>query len=206
MRIRHDLIFKLVVVSCVVLLVIMLGSSSEPIPITLGLTSNQVSVSPDHDFESVLIKLLVEASSEIELIRNSLLFYNADMTTSQANYQASFIFLQCRKLGVDPLLMLALGIAESKLRQSAVSSAGAVGIFQLTPVVEKIYSIDAQIFEENVIGGISFLRDLIIRYGDYKLALGHYNGGSNPEWKIEHYPETKKYVNEVLRLFHNFKI
>ncbi len=128
------------------------------------------------------------------------------ITLHEASRIARLIYDTSQKHGVDPLLMVAVGAVESNFRNDAVSEAGAVGIFQLMPVVRKKYDVDATETEENIEGGVLFMRDLLDRYdGVQRLALAHYNGGSRPDKALRSYQETIEYVEEAKRLYYNLK-
>ena len=117
---------------------------------------------------------------------------------------------------LDPALLAAVIYRESKFDASAKSSSGAIGLMQLLPdtaegialhtgghkfVVSDLY--DPEI---NIRYGSFYLRRLIRKYGDTRLALAAYNAGQAnvDEWIAEdkgiEFPETRQYVDEVLEL------
>jgi len=117
---------------------------------------------------------------------------------------------------LDPALLAAVIYRESKFDADARSSSGAIGLMQLLPdtakgiavhtggkkfVVEDLY--DPEI---NVRYGSFYLRRLLRKYGDERLALAAYNAGqANVDRWIEEggeiqFPETQQYVDEVLEL------
>ncbi len=117
---------------------------------------------------------------------------------------------------LDPALLAAVIYRESKFDPKAESPSGAIGLMQLLPdtargiavhtggnefVVEDLY--DPEI---NVRYGSFYLRRLIRKYHDERLALAAYNAGQTnvDEW-IENdegiaFPETEEYVDDVLEL------
>ena len=117
---------------------------------------------------------------------------------------------------LDPALLAAVIESESKFNPDAHSSAGAVGLMQLTPGTAKGIALytgghrfrlsDLTNPEINVRYGAWYLRHLINRYGDERLALAAYNAGEDnvDRWQIAHvgiqFAETRDYVDKVERL------
>jgi soluble lytic murein transglycosylase len=117
---------------------------------------------------------------------------------------------------LDAALIAAVIYRESKFDSDAESSSGAIGLMQLLPstaegialntggsrfVVRDLY--DPEI---NVRYGSFYLRRLLRKYDDRRLALAAYNAGQRnvDEW-IEAdegivFPETEEYVDDVLEL------
>lgn len=85
------------------------------------------------------------------------------------------------------ILLAAQGYQESRLDQSVVSSAGAVGVMQLLPSTAKdpaVGDVDIHQARENIIGGARYLRHLRDRYDGiggpftpWAFALAAYNAG-----------------------------
>jgi soluble lytic murein transglycosylase len=107
--------------------------------------------------------------------------------------------------------------AESKFNPTAHSSAGAVGLMQLTPDTAKgiaqytgghnFHLSDLTNPEINVRYGAWYLRHLLDHYHDNeRLALAAYNAGEEnvDHWQSEHagiqFHETRDYVSKVERL------
>ncbi len=104
---------------------------------------------------------------------------------------------------VSPQLVRAVVQVESGFNPRAVSHEGAIGLMQLMPATAiemgVINSFDP---EQNIRGGVAYLRQLLNRYGgDETLALAAYNAG--PEavdrhgYQVPPYRETQKYVSQV---------
>ncbi|HET9545033.1 MAG TPA: lytic transglycosylase domain-containing protein [Gaiellaceae bacterium] len=117
---------------------------------------------------------------------------------------------------LDAALIAAVIYRESKFDPDAESSSGAIGLMQLLPstaegialntggsrfVVRDLY--DPEI---NVRYGSFYLRRLLRKYDDTRLALAAYNAGQAnvDEWLQADegiaFPETREYVDDVLAL------
>jgi soluble lytic murein transglycosylase-like protein len=103
--------------------------------------------------------------------------------------------------GVDALLLYAVMHQESSFKSRAISPKGARGLMQLMPGTAIRYGV-TNIFDpkQNIEGGARYLRFLLARYGDVKLALAGYNAGEGAVDKygdIPPYAETKEYVRRI---------
>src|SRR5512142_1854057 len=112
----------------------------------------------------------------------------------------------CGRHGVDPALVHAIVRVESDFNPYAMSRKGAMGLMQLMPQT----AFDMKVRDtfnpgENIDGGVKYLRYLIDRYdGNLSLALAAYNSGETAvnKWgTIPPFPETKNYVQRVLKLY-----
>jgi len=117
---------------------------------------------------------------------------------------------------LDPALLAAVIESESKFNADAQSSAGAVGLMQLTPSTaqgiadytggSRFVVSDLRNPDINVRYGAWYLRHLLDKYNDERLALAAYNAGQEnvDRWQNAHegiqFAETRDYVNRVERL------
>jgi soluble lytic murein transglycosylase len=117
---------------------------------------------------------------------------------------------------LDPALLAAVIESESKFNATARSSAGAVGLMQLTPATAKGIAqytggsrfrvSDLTNPDINMRYGAWYLGHLLEKYGKERLALAAYNAGQDnvDRWQRAHvgiqFEETKDYVNKVERL------
>ena len=106
--------------------------------------------------------------------------------------------------------------AESKFNPDARSSAGAIGLMQLTPGTAKGIAqytggsrfrlSDLTNPDINIRYGAWYLGHLMSKYGDERLALAAYNAGQDnvDRWQRAHqgirFEETRNYVDKVERL------
>ncbi|MDQ3932895.1 MAG: LysM peptidoglycan-binding domain-containing protein [Actinomycetota bacterium] len=113
-----------------------------------------------------------------------------------------------RRYGWDPALVKAVAWQESGWQQHVVSRTGAVGIMQVQPgtgafVSRRLVgrSLDLKDPADNVLAGVAFLdhlRDLT--GGDQRLMLAGYYQGLASVRANGWYPDTIRYVDNVLRL------
>ena len=107
------------------------------------------------------------------------------------------------RYGIDANLIHAVIQAESAYNRWAVSIKGARGLMQLIPETAAFYGV-ADVFdpEQNINGGVKYLRDLSALYGGRTdLILAAYNAGQNAVKKyggIPPYAETREYIHRVM--------
>lgn len=121
-----------------------------------------------------------------------------------------------RNYRLDPALLAAVIYQESRFRVDAKSSSGAIGLMQLRPDTARGIAIrtggsrfqtsDLYNPEINVRYGSWYLRHLLNKYDDEKLALAAYNAGQSnvDRWRAEgrgiQFSETRIYVDRVEEL------
>jgi soluble lytic murein transglycosylase len=114
---------------------------------------------------------------------------------------------------LDPALLAAVIETESKFKADARSSAGAIGLMQLTPATAKgiaqythgtkFQLSDLDDPDINVRYGTWYLRRLLDRYHDERTALAAYNAGQGivDSWIAAHegiqFSQTRAYVAKV---------
>ncbi|MGI9112409.1 MAG: peptidoglycan-binding protein [Gaiellaceae bacterium] len=111
------------------------------------------------------------------------------------------------RYGVDPSLARALAWMESGFQPHVVSSAGALGVMQVTPptwnFVETVLlgSNVPRTTEGNIRVGVVFLRHLLREFsGDERLALAAYYQGAKAVREHGLYDETRTYVEAIRSL------
>jgi soluble lytic murein transglycosylase-like protein len=106
-----------------------------------------------------------------------------------------------REYNVDPLLVHAVIQVESNYNPYAISRKGAEGLMQLIPSTARRFGVRNSFnVEENIRGGVKYLRYLQDTFKDDRLALAAYNAGEAAVMKynwIPPYPETQSYVYQV---------
>lgn len=114
-----------------------------------------------------------------------------------------------KKYGVDPKLVSAVMKAESgghhyvgNSNEVLKSSAGALGFMQLMPGTAKDLKVNPYKPEENIEGGVKYLKQQLDQFGSTELALAAYNAGPGAVLKygrnVPPYAETQKYVKAVM--------
>jgi soluble lytic murein transglycosylase-like protein len=117
-----------------------------------------------------------------------------------------------REQGVRPELVRAVMQVESAFNPRARSPKGALGLMQLMPATARQYGVvNAFDPDQNVRGGVSYLRALLDRYdNDETLALAAYNAGPNAVDRhgqaVPPYRETRNYVAQINRMAGEGKI
>ena len=134
------------------------------------------------------------------------------------NYKAVKHLLREASLahGIDYELLQALIATESGFDARAVSPKGAVGLMQLIAPTAARYGVKADKNspieqkltdpKTNIRAGSTYLRDLMNMFpGKIELAIAAYNAGEGAVQragnKIPNYPETRKYVQNVMQLY-----
>lgn len=135
----------------------------------------------------------------------SCLGLTAQSMAERAQHYAPLIRKVSTKHGVEPRLVSAVMRVESCYDRRAISRAGARGLMQLMPATAMELGVeDSFDAEQNIDGGVRYLKKMMDRFGDLKLSLAAYNAG--PEAVAAHagvppYPETKSYVSRILKLY-----
>jgi len=120
--------------------------------------------------------------------------------------------------GVDPLLVAAVAMQESRFRHQGVRShAGAYGILQLMHFTARELEVNRFILEENIRGGARYLRkhleDRMFQRKSARLALvlSAYNAGPGTtkyvlktQGRLPNIRETRDYIKNVTRYYREF--
>jgi hypothetical protein len=125
---------------------------------------------------------------------------------AEARYAGSYeglIEKHAATYAVSPKLVRAVIQVESGFNPRAVSAKGAMGLMQLMPATAIEMGV-RNVFdpEENIRGGVAYLRYLLNRYGsDVRLALAAYNAGpvavDRNGYQVPPFGETQKYVSRI---------
>ena len=118
------------------------------------------------------------------------------------------IGLTARQNDLPAALVKAVIAAESAFDPEAISHKGAQGLMQLMPATSAQLGVQDPLRpDENVRGGVRYLRALIDRYDDLALALAAYNAGPSAVDRyggIPPYRETRAYVKRVLTYYRDY--
>ncbi len=130
-------------------------------------------------------------------------FIPADIPSSGDRDLDLIIFRAGQKEGVDPRLLHAVILQESRYKADAESYAGAQGLMQLMPATAARFGV-RNIFDprQNIEAGTRYMRFLLDRFdGDVRLALAGYNAGEGAVdrygRRVPPYRETQEYVRRI---------
>lgn len=96
---------------------------------------------------------------------------------------SDLIIQEAQSQGVDPGVALAVARTESGICQwrpdgsTVISSAGAIGVMQLEPATAAALAVDPYDVNQNIRGGVTYLKQLFQKYGSWDQALAAYNWG-----------------------------
>lgn len=109
---------------------------------------------------------------------------------------------QSRAAGLAPELVYAVIEQESRFTNSAVSSKGAAGLMQLMPETQATFRVSNPFDPvQNVTTGTRFLKAMLVRFKDLRLALAAYNAGPETVARagsVPPIPETVHYVQRIM--------
>lgn len=92
---------------------------------------------------------------------------------------------EAKRQGINPDFVLPMVMIESGFNQKAVSKKGAIGVMQLMPDTAKSLNVDPHDLDQNIAGGLSFIKQLMqnknIGNDPYKVLTG-YNAGPNTKF------------------------
>ena len=111
----------------------------------------------------------------------------------------AYIKLAAKKSGLPPKLIKAVIYTESRGKENAISSAGAIGVMQLEPATAKSLGVNPWNPKENVIGGARYLARLIKRFGGLWRGLEAYNEGETALMQGNVFPQAVSYATNVIR-------
>ncbi|MEK6194162.1 MAG: lytic transglycosylase domain-containing protein [Deltaproteobacteria bacterium] len=111
---------------------------------------------------------------------------------------------------VDPALIKAIIMAESRYNPKAVSKRGARGLMQLMPVTAKSLGVEDSFDPAaNINGGGMYFKRLLDRFdGNVEFALAAYNAGSRNVRKYGGVPpfrQTRTYIHKVFKYQRQYK-
>ncbi|MDQ5908025.1 MAG: Lytic transglycosylase [Pseudomonadota bacterium] len=112
---------------------------------------------------------------------------------------------------LEPALLHAVISAESSYNPWAVSPKGAMGLMQLMPGTAERFGVSNPYDPvANMNGGARYLRWLLDRFNDTRLAVAAYNAGEGAVQKygnqIPPYQETQTYVVRVLDFYQRYRM
>jgi len=132
-----------------------------------------------NEMMSGLKSLPSRASDMISGFAKSYMPAKEEQSRGSHPYEAQVI-QEAKRQGVDPNLALHVLYKETgnlKNPESARSKAGAIGVMQLMPGTAKELGVDPTDPNQNIAGGISYLKKMYSKYQDPALTAAAYNAG-----------------------------
>ncbi|MCJ7686375.1 MAG: lytic transglycosylase domain-containing protein, partial [Desulfobacteraceae bacterium] len=161
------------------------------------------------------IRLVSTTKKVEEVTSHSATDRNADVVVSPALGKKSepfhpIILRAANRHEVDPALVKAIIMVESRYNPLAISKQGAKGLMQLMPRTAQALGVEDSFNpEHNVNGGVKYLKQLLDEFDDnLKFALAAYNAGSSKVRLHRGIPPIKAiqhYVNRVFQYYHYYK-
>lgn len=165
-----------------------------------------------HRLRLVLISILLAfpgfalaASLSDCLLKNRV--QTADCTSQIIRFESQYSYAShlAGKARIDPALILAVIAVESGYSDLKLADRGGIGPMQITPVAARELGINDLTYllsdTVNVQLGTRYLHKMMLKFGDWRLALAAYNAGPGAVQKyrgIPPYRETQAYVQQVL--------
>ena len=120
--------------------------------------------------------------------------------TSQVPY-GTIIYREAVRNGVAPELVAAVIEAESDFRPRLVSNKNALGLMQIVPETGRLMGAE-DLFNptENIAAGTKYLRYLLDRFPDQRVALAAYNAGEGNVEKFGGIPPFQETINYLRRV------
>ena len=120
----------------------------------------------------------------------------ADTSTIRRMIEAEAV-----RQGLSPALVEAVIRQESGFDPQARSPKGAIGLMQLMPATARGLGVNPYDVQENIRGGVRYLKQQQQRFGDTEKALAAYNAGPGAVEKyggVPPYKETQGYVKRIM--------
>jgi len=113
----------------------------------------------------------------------------------------SIIYREALRNHLQPELVAAVVSAESDFRPKLISGKNAQGLMQLIPSTGRLLGVNDPFDpESNVAAGAKYLRYLMDRFEDPRVAIAAYNAGEGNVEKfggVPPFPETRAYIQRV---------
>ena len=128
-----------------------------------------------------VVRLGSTINSEILALQNSGIVSDLSDIVVKTNISSEIEYAiqsAAEKTGLDPNLIKGVIQNESSFHTDSVSGVGAQGLMQLMPATARELGVtDTSNVYQNVMGGATYLKKQLDRFGDIRLALAAYNSG-----------------------------
>lgn len=111
------------------------------------------------------------------------------------------------KHNVDPALIMAIIMAESRYNPMATSKKGAIGLMQIMPRTASAFSTEDMYDPvHNINVGVEYFRDLLNKFeGNVELALAAYNAGPRKVREYQGVPPYKATIYYIKKVFEYYR-
>jgi len=192
------------------------GENTERQPSNEQVEGNRVSPEAKNSrIPTNKIRVLSTTKKVEEVASHSATDRNADVVVSPVLGKKSepfhpIILKAASRHEVDPALIKAVIMVESRYNPHAISKQGARGLMQLMPRTAQSLGVEDSFNpEHNVNGGVKYLKQLLDEFDDnLKFALAAYNAGSSKVRRYQGIPPikaTQHYVNRVFEYYQYYK-
>jgi hypothetical protein len=210
---RHSKLFKLTGLT-IWSFALMTNVSIIADQIEIDVADNSVETSVIHGLqsvESIDYNLYVEPTTIVSLKFPSLPEQPPSPDQPKIRYYYLIIERASLRYNLDPDLIRAMIMVESRYKSKGSSAKHAKGLMQITPSTAAELGVkDIYDPEDNIFAGAKYLRYLLGRTeGDVELALAAYNAGFRKVLKhggVPPFPETQSYVENVFKYYSYYKI
>lgn len=134
----------------------------------------------------------INGPNATKIIKNKGTLSSGDQTID------GYISTYASQYGIPENIFSTLVKHESGYNQSAVSSAGAIGLTQLMPGTAQGLGVDPNDAEQNVMGGAMYLKQMYDATGNWRDALIAYNEGLGAFQEGHRYTESTNYADGIL--------
>jgi soluble lytic murein transglycosylase-like protein len=151
--------------------------------------------------------ILEEETTKVEETRGPEQEARTDAVSADREQYGDVITAASEQFKIPEPLIRAVIKQESGFKENAVSKKGALGLMQLMPATADLLGVEDPFdVEENILGGVQYLRQMIDLYGgNLNKALAAYNAGPNRvNESIPEIPETVSYIRSVLDYYNQF--
>lgn len=180
-----------------------------------------------HKLEPISVPLLVRSDSMVSLNRSvvnevgnftspeirkttdkSSISYSCNSTEMPPEEVKALVEKVAREEGFDEKMAVAVARQESRFNVRSLSPKGAIGIMQLMPDTAKMLGVDPCNVEQNIRGGVRYLKDLESQFKNPIFYLAAYNAGPKrvrDNGGVPPIHETVNYVAAIINDYHGWE-
>ena len=180
------------------------------IPLFASITDSGRDASPVRPLPIFTTRKVREAFLHPEMAPTELTLELTKQNFYRANVPfGSIIYREAIRNNLPPELVAAVVESESDFRVRLVSGKNAQGLMQIIPETSRLMGCEDPFDPvENIAAGTKYLRYLLDRFGDQRVALAAYNAGEGNVERfggIPPFPETQDYLRRVAARSHLYR-